>query len=297
MLEQHPDNAEVCRTHGVTLECTSLTHNRDNDGAQFRTTDDGLSSLRPRIWLMDNIIYHALRQWAQAHGYGWGQTTAPDPGGRQIWVGDAQYYDAYVLDPTLDRIASATALQLSTLEMIILPINLTNTHWIHAVIHVRDNRIHVEDPFGTPHPAIAARIRTWLLALQQQQGLAPTEWTATYDPTVRQRNGVDCGPFLIGDIMSEVEGASVRLTNGGIPRFREWLAYSLWLSGTLPLTLRTNDPPVTPALQRPLYELPQGVLTTPWERDTTLANPTPMPLPPPPPPNPDDHDGGGGGLG
>jgi len=96
IVEQHPAEAEVCRTNDTPLPRSGLRHftlaETDRRGAARRRTDDaGLTSLSSRIWLKDDIIWHILMQWAQRQGFGYG-TTRPSPQARAVWVGDTFTY-------------------------------------------------------------------------------------------------------------------------------------------------------------------------------------------------------------
>ena len=86
----------MCTTDGRALTRTILTHvatgETDVKGHPiYRTRDGGMTCLRPRIWLNDEVIWQVLVQWARRHWYGY-NSHSPAQGARSVWIGDTFTY-------------------------------------------------------------------------------------------------------------------------------------------------------------------------------------------------------------
>jgi len=276
IVEQYPADAEVCRTETTPLPRSGLRHftlsETDLRGAQRRRTDDaGLTSLSSRIWLKDDIIWHLLIQWAQQQGFGYG-TTRPSPQARAVWIGDTFTYGTDVDVPRRTRRARIPRLRgidLASMEALVLPINLENTHWITVIVWVREGRIQVVDSLGGTHARVANRVRKWLKEIQASQGIPVTHWDLEYCATPRQRNGVDCGVFMVSDVMSILEERGKKMAQRGIERQRKWFVQLLWSAGGLKVKVNGAD--------REVAEGPPERESSEWEDDLTSVEFLPIP--------------------
>jgi len=276
IVEQHPADAEVCRTIDTPLPRSGLRHytlsETDRRGTQRRRTDDsGLTSLSSRIWLRDDIIWHILTQWARRQGYGYG-TTRPSPHARAIWIGDTFTYGTDIQIPSRarrERIPRLQGIDLANLEALVLPVNLDNAHWITVVAWIRKGQIQIIDSLGGEHSRIARKVSKWLQEIQAAQGLPVTRWRMEYSATSRQRNGVDCGVFMISDILSVLEPGQKRMAQRGIERQRKWLVQLLWSAGHL--HVQANG------AVRGVNEGPPEREASLWEDDLTTIEFLPIP--------------------
>ena len=173
--------------------------------------------MKPNIRLRDDIIWHILTQWAQRHEYGLSNARPAVP--HRVWIGGTYTYATEIGETTGDdgrriRVSAANrrakanhqnGISMEHTEIVALPINVGNYHWITVIIYVQEGRVDIIDSLGGDHPRVVRHLRRWLQLLQQTQHRPVTRWTFRYCDTGRQENGVDCGLFTISDIMAAVE--------------------------------------------------------------------------------------------
>jgi len=85
---------------------------------------------------------------------------------------------------------------------IVLPVNKSNAHWILVVIDMKLKTISSYDSFGSAHPDVLNRIKKYLVCKAKAEGVKVTDewtksWTCETASCPRQRNGYDCGMFVL----------------------------------------------------------------------------------------------------
>ena len=89
---------------------------------------------------------------------------------------------------------------LFTKDVVLMPINLGQAHWVCAAIDLRLRRFAYYDSMGMPSPAVLQRLRAYLAdELKDKHGLALylDDWEdyCAGDTSPQQSNGYDCGVF------------------------------------------------------------------------------------------------------
>lgn len=91
---------------------------------------------------------------------------------------------------------------LFTKDLILLPINLGQAHWVCAAINLRLRRFEYYDSMAIARPGVFATLRTYLaeeLKAKHQLTLDLSDWEDFFagDTSPQQANGYDCGVFAI----------------------------------------------------------------------------------------------------
>ena len=132
------------------------------------------------------------------------------------WIRDSFFY--YHLmgtsrDPLTGRVLSIKGLSLqdvsrdtrrhdiSGLSTILLPINIQNTHWILAKIHLKDNTITLFDLLHGPNHEVYHALKAWLRDL-----LPHVETWAEASGRVELQQGPDCGIHVMMSTLSQSLG-------------------------------------------------------------------------------------------
>jgi len=292
LIEQYPNTATVCRTEDKSLTISEQHHisleEASGRSVRRRTYDSGLTSLRPQIRLMDELMWHLLASWAKRMGYGYG-TTTPDREGRQIWVGEPYLYNNEINISRTERrrrAARREGVDMGTAELLLLPVNIDNVHYVTVRVWVRRGLVQILDSTGGEQARIARQVCHWLHCLEASQNLPETAWRTEHCPQVRQLNGSDCGVFTTADIMATPDGDDL-LTQAGTDRCRRWFTHLLWSAGYL--TLRTDNGRARPGT------VPRQLGLDEWEADTVAVHFQTSGTETMDTASEDENDGGGGG--
>ena len=112
-------------------------------------------------------------------------------------------------------------------------VNIDNTHWCLAVVHVREKRIQYYDSMGGPGTYYLRALQRWVVdEMKHKKGedIDPEEWRLqpTTSDTPQQKNGSDCGVFtsMCADYLSEDLQLS-DFAQRDIPRLRYRIAHSI----------------------------------------------------------------------
>ena len=118
-------------------------------------------------------------------------------------------------------------------RMLFFPVNISNTHWCLAVVHVREKRIQYYDSMGGPGTYYLRALQRWVVdEMKHKKGedIDPEEWRLqpTTSDTPQQKNGSDCGVFtsMCADYLSEDLQLS-DFAQRDIPRLRYRIAHSI----------------------------------------------------------------------
>ena len=199
-----PLEAEVRSTFQRRGVIASMT------GAQVEAHD--LAKLRPGQWLNDEVINfygnlimqrandaEAVRQRARE------QHAALPSDACAYW--SVHFFSSFFWQKL--QSSGFTGVQrwsrrvdLFTKDLILLPINLGQSHWVCAAINLRLRRFEYYDSMGIPRPAVFGTLRAYLreeLRAKKQLELDLSDWEDYFagDASPQQANGYDCGVFAI----------------------------------------------------------------------------------------------------
>ncbi|CDZ97883.1 Protease, Ulp1 family [Phaffia rhodozyma] len=207
-------------TPSQTLEVENLLSNKTHTSrcGPEQVRYDDLLRLKPQCWLNDEVINFygrlivdaadARREIAREAGTN-GKGKGKGKGGQDGWEGyDVHYFNTFFfakleeLGYVKARLARWTKkINILEKDMILVPINIGNSHWTCAVVNLRHKRIEAYDSMGE---GIARRVFRLLRDYLQQESMEKrkvdfdfTGWVdyTNHDITPQQRNGYDCGVF------------------------------------------------------------------------------------------------------
>ncbi|KAM0788029.1 hypothetical protein ACM66B_006228 [Microbotryomycetes sp. NB124-2] len=117
-------------------------------------------------------------------------------------------------------------------DIVIVPINHGNAHWVCSAINVRDKRIEYYDSLNGTNPAVFKRLRDYIAEehrVKKGTELDLSDWIDYTDENVpQQSNSSDCGVFtaqFMECLSREVEGFD--FTQAQMPYFRNKMALEL----------------------------------------------------------------------
>jgi sentrin-specific protease 1 len=119
-----------------------------------------------------------------------------------------------------------------TNDLIIIPVNVKNTHWYLAVINLRHKRTEIYDSDDPAAPGAAAgHVHEILMRYLKEEHmdkkrtpLDEKEWTRQPPGNhPQQSNKDDCGVFTLMTIFYMCHNAIVNFSQRDMPRLRRWL--------------------------------------------------------------------------
>lgn len=166
-------------------------------GAQVEAHD--IAKLRPGQWLNDEVI-NFYGQLIQQRA----NQAAPQPGDASpCWA--VHVFSSFFWQNLTTRGYAGVRrwsrrVDLFTKDVVLMPINLGQAHWVCAAIDLRLRRFAYYDSMGMPSPAVLQRLRAYLAdELKDKHGLALylDDWEdyCAGDTSPQQSNGYDCGVF------------------------------------------------------------------------------------------------------
>jgi len=166
-------------------------------GAQVEAHD--MAKLRPGQWLNDEVInfYGQLIQQRANHA-------APQQGdASSCWA--VHVFSSFFWQNLSTRGYAGVRrwsrrVDLFTKDLVLMPINLGQAHWVCAAIDLRLRRFAYYDSMGMSSPSVLQRLRAYLAdELKDKHGLALSldDWEdyCAGDTSPQQSNGYDCGVF------------------------------------------------------------------------------------------------------
>ncbi|WFD21277.1 Ulp1 peptidase [Malassezia caprae] len=166
-------------------------------GAQVEAHD--MAKLRPGQWLNDEVI-NFYGQLIQQRA----NQAAPQPGDASpCWA--VHVFSSFFWQNLSTRGYAGVRrwsrhVDLFTKDLVLMPINLGQAHWVCAAIDLRLRRFAYYDSVGMRSPAVLQRLRAYLTdELKDKHGLALCldDWEdyCAGDTSPQQSNGYDCGVF------------------------------------------------------------------------------------------------------
>ncbi|WFD28844.1 Ulp1 peptidase [Malassezia nana] len=166
-------------------------------GAQVEAHD--MAKLRPGQWLNDEVI-NFYGQLIQQRA----NEAAPQPGvAGACWA--VHVFSSFFWENLTTRGYAGVRrwsrrVDLFTKDLVLLPINVGQAHWVCAAIDLRLRRFAYYDSMGMPSPVVLQRLRAYLSdELRDKHGLTLylDDWADYFacDTSPQQSNGYDCGVF------------------------------------------------------------------------------------------------------
>jgi len=88
-------------------------------------------------------------------------------------------------------------LNLLSFDLIFVPINVANSHWVLAVMHPRTGVINVYDSLSSSNAALVPSLKRWTVDHARDVGVAPVDWRYIPVRSRQQENSDDCGVFMV----------------------------------------------------------------------------------------------------
>ncbi|TRM61417.1 hypothetical protein BD626DRAFT_77397 [Schizophyllum amplum] len=177
--------------------------------AREQVSDQDLSRLRPGQWLNDEVInfYGAMilgRSEAAAKNKGKENGAVNGAAGKKPL--NIHYFNSFFWSKLVNegyekgRLARWTKkIDLFSKDVVIMPINHSNTHWTSAAINFRRKRIEYYDSLGSRSTMVYKTLRAYVDAEHRNKKKKPfdfTGWEDFFDDSApQQENAFDCGVF------------------------------------------------------------------------------------------------------
>lgn len=124
-------------------------------------------------------------------------------------------------------------------DMIIVPINESNTHWFLAVVNLTTMQTETYDSMGKPHPDVHARLNAWFQAEVKYhkntvfKDVVLSAWDVGATKQLpRQNNCYDCGVFVCMYAANIMVGRNkFDFSQRDIPHIRMWMIQVLYKHG------------------------------------------------------------------
>ena len=193
----------------------------------FKLTRSDLLRLRPGGWLNDAIL--------NAYCQGLLMERQTREGTRRQWPRCAIFSTFfYTRLCNSDRLGDAydyngvrrwtRSVNVFELDRVLVPINLSNTHWTLALIEPHSRKLTYYDSMGGTGKGVLQTLRRWLCdeAMDKLQlRIDEQAWTLTVPKSVPlQTNGNDCGVFVAAFAEHLTRTATVAFSASMIPHFR-----------------------------------------------------------------------------
>ena len=202
--------------------------------ARTPVTGYSLRRLQPREWL-DNEVINASRalmlQREDAHN----AAHAPGRGRRYVFNSfffsllseEAKGYDY----ERVRRWTKRAKLDIRTAEMVLIPVNIANTHWTLACIDFVEKRILYLDSMNGKYPVVFRVLRRWIVDEMKDKHGEPVDlvpWRDVYARCAQQDNAYDCGVYVCQNMNALLLGAELgSIRTRDMPHHRRRVAHDL----------------------------------------------------------------------
>ena len=163
-------------------------------GAQVEAHD--MAKLRPGKWLNDEVINFYGQLLMQRSS----QAEASDCW--RIHVFSSFFWQNLTTRGYAGVRRWSRRVDLFTKDLILLPINVGQAHWVCAAINLRLRRFEYYDSMGIPSPGVFATLRAYIsdeMRDKKQLEIDLSDWTDYFagETSPQQQNGYDCGVFAV----------------------------------------------------------------------------------------------------
>ncbi|KAH8923488.1 cysteine proteinase [Atractiella rhizophila] len=179
-------------------------------GAQV--SDSDLRKLLPGQWLNDEVVnfYGSL---VMSRSRGSINKSGAEKDYYDVHVYSSFFYSKLTSKAGYDGVRRWTKkVDVFSKDILWIPINVCNTHWVIAAINIRLKRFEYYDSMARQDPRVLENLRCYFENEHMDKKGAPidlSEWEDFYDPnTPQQNNGYDCGLFtsMVMECLSRVGG-------------------------------------------------------------------------------------------
>lgn len=121
-------------------------------------------------------------------------------------------------------------------ELIFIPINVHNNHWIFIEINTRLNTIYYVNSMHSSEKEASKFfhiIKAFLALLEKENGLDNAMWNSRIADSPKQENMNDCGVFMLKGIHYRLRNYSKMFKQTDIPYFRMLITNELLLGKLL----------------------------------------------------------------
>ncbi|CAM9424014.1 unnamed protein product, partial [Scytosiphon promiscuus] len=121
------------------------------------------------------------------------------------------------------------------MDKIFVPVNVSNSHWCMAVIHVQKKRINYYDSMGGGGKSVLDTLMLWLEDEDDDKNgdhatFEPDDWTTVgtnVTTTPQQENGSDCGAFAVSFASYVSDDLPFDFRQADITQMRRRMVWSL----------------------------------------------------------------------
>ncbi|EDP42402.1 hypothetical protein MGL_3160 [Malassezia globosa CBS 7966] len=172
-------------------------------GAQVEAHD--MAKLRPGKWLNDEVINFYGQLIQQRSNDADAENARAKHGPCAFWrvhVFSSFFWQNLTTRGYAGVRRWSRRVDLFTKDLVLMPINVGQAHWVCAAINLRLRRFEYYDSMGMPSPVVFERLRAYLqdeMRDKKHMELDLSDWTdffADYT-SPQQRNGYDCGVFAV----------------------------------------------------------------------------------------------------
>ncbi|KAJ3990692.1 hypothetical protein F5050DRAFT_1716699, partial [Lentinula boryana] len=194
----------------LDAEVDRILHDKNftSNSELYRLQSRDFNTLNPTGWLNDNVIDAYISLVAQ--------TTPPDitivPSFINSAIRSARISGMRMRENDVLFRLTKPYPNLMNSRLILMPINIGNTHWMAGAINLRTRTLTLYDSsqsaYQHHHEDIFWGIRNWLVneGKRRQQPLRDLKLTAPQIPVPQQLNSYDCGIFTINFILACLQG-------------------------------------------------------------------------------------------
>ncbi len=201
------------------------------DRYKIKITREKIECLFGTSWLNSEVIAFWLEWWREQIGAG-SEGNMPAQNSTSKCYFSSTYFYSKMMEGGYNYKAIkrwTKAIDVFALDMIVLPINETNSHWFLAVIDFMQQRIEIYDSMGKAHSAVRETLLRWLgdeHMSRKNSVMDQANWSRQQNHRARiprQLNGSDCGVFMCLFAAYASLRRPFTFSQKDIPTVRRWM--------------------------------------------------------------------------
>jgi len=180
----------------------------------------------PNQWFVDEVIngYINLLRRRQA------ETARMDLDAPRLWFFNTFFYARMHVRGRYDYQLVARwcgRLNLLSFDKIFVPINVSNTHWVLAVMYPRTGVINMYDSLNSSNETLVPSLKKWAADHAREVGNYPVEWRYEQMLSRQQENSDDCGVFMVTAMDYLARGLPLATRTASMHYYRRRICASL----------------------------------------------------------------------